>query len=193
MQLILWGNAWFPSRDCCFRSSPPARERFGWTADRQSMAGSTGNIRPLDLERRQPAAMQTFTVSVEVSCRESGLTQTVDALVGGGNALATMPSSLLHRLGIQPDETMHFRAQDGDARNSLWATRIFRCKALRSLPESCSAQRTGASWAQIPSHPCCWDQTQRCFVWSPQWGCCRASFSLETKGSEINRISDCKI
>ena len=57
--------------------------------------------------------MQTFTVSVQVSCRESALTQTVDALVGGGNALATMPSSLLHRLGIQPDETMHFRAQDG--------------------------------------------------------------------------------
>ena len=57
--------------------------------------------------------MQTFTVSVQVSCRESGLTQTVDTLVGGGNALATMPSSLLHRLGIQPDETMHFRTQDG--------------------------------------------------------------------------------
>jgi hypothetical protein len=57
--------------------------------------------------------VETFTVPVQVSCRESGLAQTVDALVGGGNALAMMPSFLLYRLGIEPERTMHFRSEDG--------------------------------------------------------------------------------
>ena len=57
--------------------------------------------------------MDTFTVAVQVSNRESGLAETVDASVGGGAALAAMPSSLLHRLGIEPERTMHFRSDDG--------------------------------------------------------------------------------
>ena len=58
-------------------------------------------------------AAATFTVSVEVSNSNTGLSQTVEALVGGGSAIAVMPASLLHRLGIEPEETMHFRTQDG--------------------------------------------------------------------------------
>ncbi len=54
-----------------------------------------------------------FRVSVRVSGLETGLSETVDALVGGGTAVAVMPSSLLHRLGIEPAETMHFRTDDG--------------------------------------------------------------------------------
>ena len=54
-----------------------------------------------------------FRVSVRVSGLETGLSETVDALVGGGTAVAVMPSSLLHRLGIEPSETMHFRTEDG--------------------------------------------------------------------------------
>ena len=66
--------------------------------------------------KKQPtdmADMETFTVQVRVSDGESGLSETVEALVGGGNAIAVMPSSLLHRLGIEPERTMHFRSEDG--------------------------------------------------------------------------------
>ena len=58
-------------------------------------------------------ASDAFRVSVRISGPESGISETVDALVGGGTAVAVMPSSLLHRLGVQPTETMHFRAEDG--------------------------------------------------------------------------------
>ena len=61
----------------------------------------------------QPESSDTFTVSVQVSNCETGLHQSVEALVGGGAAIAIMPSSLLHRLGIEPDGTMHFRSGDG--------------------------------------------------------------------------------
>lgn len=57
--------------------------------------------------------METFTVPVEITGPESGLSQTVEALVGGGGAMAVMPASLLHRLGIEPDDRMYFRAEDG--------------------------------------------------------------------------------
>ncbi len=57
--------------------------------------------------------METFTISVQVSNSESGVEETVDALVGGGTAIAVMPASLLHRLGIEPERTMHFRSEDG--------------------------------------------------------------------------------
>ena len=57
--------------------------------------------------------METFTVAVRVGCPETGRSQTVNALVGGGNALAIMPSSLLHGLGIEPETKMHFRCDDG--------------------------------------------------------------------------------
>ena len=58
-------------------------------------------------------ASDAFRVSVQVSGLESGLSQTVDALVGGGGAIAVMPASMLHSLGIRPEETMHFRTEDG--------------------------------------------------------------------------------
>jgi hypothetical protein len=54
-----------------------------------------------------------FTVSAQVGNRKTGQTETVDALVGSGNALAIMPSSLLHRLGDEPEGTMHFRSEYG--------------------------------------------------------------------------------
>ena len=54
-----------------------------------------------------------FTVSAQVGNRKTGQTETVDALVGSGNALAIMPSSLLHRLGVEPERPMHFRSDDG--------------------------------------------------------------------------------
>ena len=57
--------------------------------------------------------MDTFTVTVEISSPQSGLSETVDALVGGGTSIAVMPSSLLQRLGIEPERTMHFRGDDG--------------------------------------------------------------------------------
>lgn len=57
--------------------------------------------------------METFTVPVEITGPESGLSQTVDALIGGGGAMAVMPSSLLLRLGIEPDDKMYFRSDDG--------------------------------------------------------------------------------
>ena len=55
----------------------------------------------------------TFRVSVEVSNHETGAKETVDAMVGSGTAIAVMPSSILRRLGIEPERTMHFRADDG--------------------------------------------------------------------------------
>lgn len=58
-------------------------------------------------------ASGAFRVSVQVSGLESGLSQTVDALVGGGGAIAVMPASMLRSLGIEPEETMHFRTEDG--------------------------------------------------------------------------------
>ena len=58
-------------------------------------------------------AQEPFRVSVRVSGLESGLSATVDALVGGGGAIAVMPASMLHSLGIEPEETMHFRTEDG--------------------------------------------------------------------------------
>ena len=57
--------------------------------------------------------METFTVPVEISCPHTGLSETVNALVGGGAAVTVMPASLLHRLGIEPERTMHFRSEDG--------------------------------------------------------------------------------
>lgn len=64
-------------------------------------------------EAEEPNILETFTVPVEISCPQSGLSETVNALVGGGASVAVMPSSLLHRLGIEPDRTMHFRRDDG--------------------------------------------------------------------------------
>ena len=57
--------------------------------------------------------METFTVPVQVSCPESGRVETVNALVGGGGAVAMMPTSLLSRLGVEAEKTMHFRTDDG--------------------------------------------------------------------------------
>ena len=56
---------------------------------------------------------EPFRVSVRVSNRTTGLEETVDALVGGGTAVSIMPASLLRRLEIEPDRTMHFRSDDG--------------------------------------------------------------------------------
>ena len=58
-------------------------------------------------------ATDAFTVSVVVSNPETGLGETVEASVGAGGAMAVMPASLLHRLGIEPDDKMYFRADDG--------------------------------------------------------------------------------
>ncbi len=63
--------------------------------------------------KRQPTDMETFTVQVRVSDGESGVSETVEALVGGGMAIAVMPASLLRRLGIEPESSMHFRSEDG--------------------------------------------------------------------------------
>ena len=63
--------------------------------------------------------METFKVPVEISNPGTGFSQTVDALVGGGGAMAVMPSSLLHRLGIAPDDKMYFRADDGSREELL--------------------------------------------------------------------------
>ena len=57
--------------------------------------------------------LETFTVPVEISSPQSGLSETVDALVGGGASVTVMPASLLHSLGIEPERTMHFRGDDG--------------------------------------------------------------------------------
>ena len=45
-----------------------------------------------------------FTVSPQVGNRKTGQTETVDALVGSGNALAIMPSSLLLAWESNPRE-----------------------------------------------------------------------------------------
>ena len=58
-------------------------------------------------------AEDAFRVSVRLANSQTGLGETVDALVGGGAAIAVMPSSLLHRLGIEPERAMYFRADDG--------------------------------------------------------------------------------
>ena len=55
----------------------------------------------------------SFETSVRVANHLTGLSETVNAVVGGGTSVAVMPSSLLHRLGIEPERTMHFRADDG--------------------------------------------------------------------------------
>ena len=54
-----------------------------------------------------------FRVSVRVANHVTGAEETVEALVGGGTAVAVMPASLLHRLGIEPERSMHFRSEDG--------------------------------------------------------------------------------
>ncbi len=56
---------------------------------------------------------EPFRVSVRVSNHSTGLEETVDALVGVGTAISIMPASLLRRLGIEPERTMHFRSDDG--------------------------------------------------------------------------------
>ena len=56
---------------------------------------------------------EPFRVSVRVANHSTGHEEKVDALVGGGTAIAVMPASLLHRLGIEPERTMHFRSEDG--------------------------------------------------------------------------------
>ena len=57
---------------------------------------------------------EPFRVSVRLANHSTGLSETVDALVGGGTAIAVMPSSLLNRLGIEPERTMYFRSDSGD-------------------------------------------------------------------------------
>ncbi len=57
--------------------------------------------------------MASFTVSVQVSNLDTGLNETVEALVGAGTAIAVMPASLLKRLGIEPERTMYFRSEHG--------------------------------------------------------------------------------
>ena len=56
---------------------------------------------------------ESFETSVRIANPLTGLSETVNALVGGGTSVAVMPSSVLHRLGIEPERTMHFRADDG--------------------------------------------------------------------------------
>ena len=56
---------------------------------------------------------ESFRTSVRVANPLTGLSQSVDALVGGGTSVTVMPSSLLHGLGIEPERTMHFRGGDG--------------------------------------------------------------------------------
>ena len=58
--------------------------------------------------------MDTFRTPVELGNPANGLAETIDALVGGKTSLAIMPASLLSRLGIEPDGTMHFRTSDGE-------------------------------------------------------------------------------
>lgn len=58
-------------------------------------------------------ALEPFAVSVRVANHATGRSETVSALVGSGTSVAVMPSSLLHRLGIEPERTMHFRSEDG--------------------------------------------------------------------------------
>ena len=56
---------------------------------------------------------ESFRTSVRVANPLTGLSQLVDALVGGGASVTVMPASLLHGLGIDPERTMHFRGDDG--------------------------------------------------------------------------------
>ena len=64
-------------------------------------------------EAEEHNILETFTVPVEISSPQNGPSETVNALVGGGASVAVMPSSLLNRLGIEPERTMHFRGDDG--------------------------------------------------------------------------------
>lgn len=61
----------------------------------------------------QPESSDTFKVAVQIANCRTGASETVDAQVGSGNAIAVMPASLLHRLGIEPERTMHFRSDSG--------------------------------------------------------------------------------
>lgn len=56
---------------------------------------------------------ESFRISVRIANPLTGLSQSVDALVGGGTSVTVMPSSLLRGLGIEPERTMHFRSKDG--------------------------------------------------------------------------------
>ena len=55
----------------------------------------------------------SFRTTVRVANPLTSLSRSVNALVGGGTSVTVMPSSLLHGLGIEPEETMHFRGDDG--------------------------------------------------------------------------------
>ena len=58
--------------------------------------------------------MGIFSVSVHVANVFSGETEIVEAVVDTGAADSVMPTSLLRRLGIEPERTVRYRTVSGE-------------------------------------------------------------------------------
>ena len=58
--------------------------------------------------------MGIFSVSVDVANPFTGQSEAVEAVVDTGAADSVMPSSLLHRLGVEPERVVRYRTASGE-------------------------------------------------------------------------------
>ena len=63
--------------------------------------------------KKAPVVMGTFSVNMRI-IGTNGVTEDIDALVDTGATYASLPASLLQRLGIAPIETGRFRTATGE-------------------------------------------------------------------------------
>ncbi len=60
--------------------------------------------------------MGTFTIPIEVGDTEGRRFERFDALVDTGAFYTMLPASVLHRLGVEPEESNSFELADGSVR-----------------------------------------------------------------------------
>ena len=58
--------------------------------------------------------MGTFSVDLRIGAVDRSHWETVSALVDTGSTCSMAPASLLHRLGIEPDQTVEFELAGGE-------------------------------------------------------------------------------
>ena len=76
--------------------------------------------------------MGSFRVRLQVGNPQTGISETVDALVNTGATFSILPVSMLQRLGIEADEPRTFRIASGEIIEYMTGDAIFRVNGHRT-------------------------------------------------------------